>query len=62
MKRTNKNAASKAQFAALQRDDHKALLAHFAQCPELFAPMLDLIANGQAGDRIGDEPGGACGG
>ena len=42
MKRTIKNATSKAQ-----RDDHQALLAHFAQCPDLFAPMLDLIASGK---------------
>lgn len=47
MKRTTKNAAKKAQLAVVRRDDHNGLLAHFAQCPELFAPMLNLIASGQ---------------
>ncbi len=47
MKRTTKNAAKKAQPAVVRRDDHKGLLAHFAQCPELFAPMLNLIASGK---------------
>jgi hypothetical protein len=47
MKRTTKNAARKAQLAVVQHDDHNGLLAHFAQCPELFAPMLNLIANGK---------------
>jgi transposase-like protein len=47
MKRTTKRAAGKAQFAVVQRDDHEGLLAHFAQCPELFIPMLDLIASGK---------------
>ena len=48
MKRTTKNAAKKAQLAVVRRDDHKGLLvAHFAQCPELFAPMLNLIASGK---------------
>ena len=47
MKRTTKNAARKAQLSVLRRDDHNGLLAHFAQCPELFAPMLNLIASGK---------------
>ena len=47
MKRTTKNAARKAQLAVVRRDDANGLLAHFAQCPELFAPMLDLIASGK---------------
>jgi len=47
MKRTTKNRARKAQLAVLGRDDHDGLLAHFAQCPELFAPMLNLIASGK---------------
>lgn len=47
MKRTTKNAAKKAQLAIVRQDDHNGLLAHFAQCPELFAPMLKLIANGK---------------
>jgi hypothetical protein len=47
MKRTTKNAARKAQLAVVRRDDHNELLAHFAQCPELFAPMLNLIASGK---------------
>src|SRR6478672_10864378 len=47
MKRTTKNAAGKAQLNVVQRDDHSALLAHFTQCPELFAPMLALIESGK---------------
>jgi len=47
MKRITKNAARKAQLAVVRHDDHNGLLAHFAQCPELFAPMLNLIANGK---------------
>src|SRR3954468_13290497 len=47
MKRTTKNAAGKAQLSVVHRDDHSALLAHFAQCPELFAPMLALIESGR---------------
>jgi len=47
MKRTTKNAARKAQLAVVRGDDHNGLLAHFAQCPELFAPMLNLIASGK---------------
>jgi putative transposase len=47
MKRTTKNAARKAQLAVVRHGDHNGLLAHFAQCPELFAPMLNLIANGK---------------
>jgi putative transposase len=47
MKRTTKNAARKAQLAVVRRDDHNGLLAHFAQCPELFAPMLNLITTGK---------------
>ena len=47
MKRTTKNAARKAQLGVVRRDDHNGLLAHFAQCPELFAPMLKLIASGK---------------
>ena len=44
MKRTTKNAARKAQLAVVRHDDHNGLLTHFAQSPELFAPMLNLIA------------------
>jgi putative transposase len=40
MKRTTKKSARKAQLSVVQRDDPSALLLHFAQCPELFAPML----------------------
>ena len=47
MKRTTKNAAGKAQLSVVHRDDHSALLAHFAQCPELFAPMQALIESGR---------------
>ena len=47
MKSTTKNAARKAQLAVIRRDDHDGLLAHFAQCPELFSPMLNLIASGK---------------
>jgi transposase-like protein len=47
MKRTTKTAARKGQLAVVRRDDHNGLLAHFAQCPELFAPMLKLIASGK---------------
>ena len=47
MKRTTKNPARKARLAVVRRDDHNGLLAHFAQCPELFAPMLNLIASGK---------------
>jgi hypothetical protein len=47
MKRTTNNAARKAQLAVVRHDDHNGLLAHFAQSPELFAPMLNLIANGK---------------
>src|SRR6476620_7358964 len=47
MRRTTKNAAGKAQLSVVHRDDHSALLAHFAQCPELFAPMLALIESGR---------------
>jgi putative transposase len=47
MKRTTKNAARKAQLAVVGHGDHDGLLTHFAQCPELFAPMLNLIANGK---------------
>jgi putative transposase len=47
MKRTTKNAARKAQLAVVRHGDHSGLLTHFAQCPELFAPMLNLIANGK---------------
>lgn len=47
MKRTTKNAARKAQLAVVRRDDANGLLAHFAQRPELFAPMLNLIASGK---------------
>jgi putative transposase len=47
MKRTTKNAARKAQLAVVGHDDHNGLLAHFAQSPELFTPMLKLIASGK---------------
>ena len=47
MKRTTKNAARKGQLAVVRPDDHNGLLGHFAQCPELFAPMLNLIASGK---------------
>jgi putative transposase len=47
MKRTTKTSARKARLAVVERDDHSALLAHFAQCPELFAPMLALIESGK---------------
>ncbi len=47
MKRTTKNAARKAQLAVIRRDDHSGLLGHFAQCPELLAPMLEVIASGK---------------
>jgi putative transposase len=47
MKRTTKNAAKKAQLAVVRHDDHNGLLAHLAHCPELFAPMLNLIASGK---------------
>jgi len=47
MKRTTNNAARKAQLAVVRHDDHNGLLAHFAQCPELLAPMLNLIASGK---------------
>jgi len=47
MKRTTKKTSRKAQLRVVQRDDHSALLAHFAQCPELFAPMLSLIESGK---------------
>jgi putative transposase len=47
MKRTTKNAAKKAQLAVVGHDGHSGLLTHFAQCPELFAPMLNLIASGK---------------
>ena len=47
MKRTTKNSTRKAQLAVVEHDDHNGLLSHFAQCPELFAPMLTLIASGK---------------
>jgi len=47
MKRTTKNAARKGQLAVVGPDDYNGLLVHFAQCPELFAPMLNLIASGK---------------
>src|SRR6478609_7215589 len=47
MKRTTKKTSRKAQLSVVHRDDHSALLAHFAQCPELFAPMLALIESGR---------------
>ena len=47
MKRTTKNAARKAQLAVVERDDHNGLLAHLAQCPELFGPVLQMIASGK---------------
>ena len=47
MKRTTKNASRKAQLAVVEHDDHNGLLSHFAQRPELFAPMLNLIASGK---------------
>jgi hypothetical protein len=46
MKRTKKSAR-KAQLSVVQRDDHRALLSHFALFPEPFAPMLALIDGGQ---------------
>src|SRR3954453_17585949 len=47
MKRTTKNAARKGQLAVVGPDDYNGLLVHFAQRPELFAPMLNLIASGK---------------
>ena len=47
MKPTTKTRARKARLAVVERDDHSALLAHFAQCPQLFAPMLALIESGK---------------
>jgi transposase-like protein len=47
MKRTTKTSAKKVRLSVVERDDHGALLAHFAQCPELFAPMLALIESGK---------------
>jgi transposase-like protein len=47
MKPTPKKAARKARLSVVERDDHSALLAHFAQCPQLFAPMLALIESGK---------------
>jgi putative transposase len=47
MKRTTKTSAKKGRLSVVERDDHSALLAHFAQCPELFAPMLALIESGK---------------
>ena len=47
MKRTTKNAARKGKLAVVGRDDHSGLLGHFAQCPELLAPMLEVIASGK---------------
>ena len=47
MKRTTKNAARKGKLAVVRREDHNGLLGHFAQCPELLAPMLELIASGK---------------
>lgn len=47
MKPTTKKAARKARLSVVERDDHSALLTHFAQCPELFAPMLALIESGK---------------
>jgi putative transposase len=47
MKRTTKNASRKAQLAVVEPDDRNGLLSHFAQRPELFAPMLNLIASGK---------------
>jgi len=47
MKRTTKTAAKKGRLSVVARDDHSALLAHFGQCPELFAPMLALIESGK---------------
>jgi putative transposase len=47
MKRTTKKTARKARVGVVQRDDHSGLLAHFAQCPELFTPMLALISSGK---------------
>jgi hypothetical protein len=40
MKRTTKTTAKKAQLTVVRRDDLNGLLAHFAQCPQLFALML----------------------
>src|SRR3954468_23327964 len=47
MKRTTKKSAGKGQLGVVERNDHSALLAHFAQCPELFAPLLALIESGK---------------
>ena len=47
MKRTSKNAARKGKLAVVRRDDHSGLLGQFAQCPELLAPMLEVIASGK---------------
>jgi len=47
MKPTTKKAARKARLSVVERDDHSALLTHFAQCPQLFAPMLALIESGK---------------
>jgi hypothetical protein len=47
MKRTTKKLGGEGQFAIVRSEDHSVLLAQFAQCPELFAPMLELIASGQ---------------
>lgn len=47
MKRTTKNAARKGKLAVVGRDDQSGLLGHFAQCPELLAPMLEVIASGK---------------
>ena len=47
MKRTTKHTARKACVALVQGDDHSGLLDHFARCPELFTPMLGLIASGK---------------
>ena len=47
MKRTTKNAVRKGKLAVIRHDDHSGLLGHFAQCPELLAPMLEVIASGK---------------
>ena len=47
MKRTTKKSAGKGQLAVVERNDHSALLAHFAQCPQLFSPLLALIESGK---------------
>ena len=47
MKRTTKKSAGKGQLAVVERNDHSALLAHFAQCPELFSPLLAVIESGK---------------